>query len=115
MFFRHLVFMYFFCRPKGEKTYFRPICQSLLSSYNIHVRHFAFVQYIVYIVSYKRTDHFKRKLFYISFLKKNILFVKKIELNNFPKKLSAIIQKSSQFFYRGIIPEHNAIYFTILC
>ena len=75
-------YFWFFCSPK----FFRPIGEKLFLglfdkayfSYNIHVRHFAFGQCIVYIVSNKTSFHFFIFLFiYFCILKKRV-FVKNI-------------------------------------
>ena len=52
-----------FCKPKifrpiREKTVFVILFAKAYSSYNMHVRHFAFGQCNAYIISYYRSLHF---------------------------------------------------------
>ena len=112
-----VILMFFFVSLKflglwEEKPYFFEIFAKAYSTYNIYVRHFAFGQCRVYIVSNKRAKYFFIFSFFYNFISKNIFFVNLI--NPFFLKLGATFQKSTWDFYRGIFPKQNSIYFRIL-
>ena len=80
-FLRHLIIMWFFLQAykfqaQREKPVFRPFAKAY-TSYNIHVRHFAFWQCIVYAVIYERTECFLKKLFLKFYIIKKKIFAEK--------------------------------------
>ena len=81
------------------------------SSYNIHVRYFAYAQCIVYIFSNNPMLHLSNLYFFFYYF--NFFFVK-VKSVFYKKMEGSIMQKFEVFLYKGVILEHNAIYFTVL-